>query len=686
VSGAHGKSLALLVGTANQTKDRYAMPVALPVRAFAVALALGAATTYAQTPATVAGASLEDLLAVEVTSVSKKEEALFRAPSAIAVLTGEDIRRSGAATVPDALRLIPGLQVAAIDGSKWAVTARGFNSHYANKLLVLVDGRSIYNAATSGVHWSMQDVPLDEIERIEVIRGPGAALWGANAMNGVINIITKPARLTQGGTVTLSTGSLDRGSMSARYGGRIGEESYFRFYTTYTSLGPTVANDDVPPADAARIGHAGFRVDARLTVRDVLTASGSFSNGTIGQRQQLVTGVLPWNSTTIIRPTYADGVVGVVRWDRTLSTRSNLFVQATFERSSRDETLFDIRENAVNLDLEHRIGAGTHDVVWGLGQRLTSDLLNGSFAFTMNPAARRVTLTNAFVQDSITLIPDVLTATVGSKFEYSTASGANAQPNVRLSYSPERRHNVWSSVSHAVRTPARLEQGMQFNAAVFPTATLPAVVRVSGNPALRPERLTAFEVGYRVQPSRQVQIDTTAFYNRYRDLVELQPYVEIEAVPAPLHLVAGQRYANRDGDDSYGVEALLRVQPTRVWTLEGAVTRFTADIHSDPTSVSSTEAVNAGSPKMHWRTTSRLTLGRRLEADATLFHVGAVASAKAPAYTRLDLRLGWSQGPLGFSVTGQNLLDANHLEFDRIDGRIASRIPRSATARLTWVF
>jgi iron complex outermembrane receptor protein len=227
---------------------------------------------------------------------------------------------------------------------------------------------------------------------------------------------------------------------------------------------------------------------------------------------------------------------------------------------------------------------------------------------------------------------------------------------------------------------------MQLNYAAFPTPALPVVLRISGNPNLAAEHMTAFEAGYRVQPSRRIQFDATAFYNRYRDLVELEPYTLIEVQPAPIHLVDGRRYSNRERGNTYGAEALLHVQAMRNWTVEAAVTRFTADIDRDPASVSSTEAFNAGSPKLQWRTSSRLTLPARIEVDATLFRVGEVLSAAAPAYTRLDLRLGWGRGPLGVSVSGQNLLDASHVEFDRIDGRVGSQIPRGATGRLTWSF
>jgi iron complex outermembrane receptor protein len=304
----------------------------------------------------------------------------------------------------------------------------------------------------------------------------------------------------------------------------------------------------------------------------------------------------------------------------------------------------------------------------------------------MLPAARRIALTNVFAQDAITLVPDVLTATVGSKAEYSTAVGANAQPSVRLSYSPERHHSIWTAISHAVRTPSRLEQAMQVNFAALETAELPVVLRASGHPDVGAEHVTAYEAGYRVQVSRRVQFDAAAFYNRYYHLLQYEPYSLVEFVPAPIHVVIGQRYSNSDGAESYGAEALVRIQAMRRWTVEAAATQLTAHIEGDLASVSSTEAVNASSPKWQWHTASRLALPGNIEADATLYRVGEVAAAGAPAYSRLDLRLGWGRGPLDFSLTGQNLLHADHLEFDRIDAFVGSRVPRRATARLTWTF
>jgi iron complex outermembrane receptor protein len=641
---------------------------------------------FAQVPtASLGDISLEDLLAVEVTSVSKKEQALFRAPSAIAVITGEDIRRAGAISIPEALRLVPGLQVASLDGNKWAVSARGFNSLYANKLLVLIDGRSIYNATNSGVHWDMQDVPVEDIERIEVIRGPGAALWGANAVNGVINIITKPARLTQGGHVSLSAGTLDRGSASVRYGGRVGPETYYRFYTKYFSRDRTKPHLDGDPADDWRVGHVGFRVDAQLSAADTLFAAASYSKGDIGQRGDVLTSPVPFTGFTSREPLDATGIAAQVRWNRTLSPSSDMFVQASFDEARRDEVTIGTDYDVINVDVQHHFTSGRHDVVWGAGQRLTADSERGTFMLSVTPAEERVGLTNIFAQDEITIVPSVVTATIGSKFEYSTLNGGNIQPNARISVSPTPSQNIWGAVSHAVRTPSRIELGMRLNYAAFPGAGLPVLLSILGNPDFEPEHLTAFEAGYRVQPVRRVQIDTTIFYNRYRDLVGLEPVTFVESLPAPTHVVVGLRFANHDRAETYGMETLVRVEPMRRWTIEASHSRLRANFLD--TIPGATTPVNANSPTQQWHLASRLTLPADVEVDATLYRVAALVMANAPAYSRLDLRLGWTfRGNLGLSLVGQNLLDSDHLEFNLIDGRVGSRIPRTAAAKVTWQF
>jgi iron complex outermembrane receptor protein len=651
-------------------------------------LVLHANATHAQQPSSRLGdISLEDLLAVEVTSVSKKEEALFRAPSAIAVVTGEDIRRSGAANIPDALRLVPGLQVASVDGNKWAISARGFNSLYANKLLVLIDGRSIYNATNSGVHWDMQDLPMDEIERIEVIRGPGASLWGANAVNGVINIITKPARLTQGGAVAMSAGSLDRGSPSIRYGGRVGSETYYRVFAKYRSLGKTTPYKAGDPADDWKVGQVGFRLDAQLSPSDTLVASASYSQGEIGNLVNVRTGLGPGDSFRSTAPNEAESVNGLLRWNRVLSPTSDLFVQATFDKAHRSEAILDVNYDVANVEFQHHVAAGRHDVVWGVGQRLTTDREQGTFMFSVTPASERVMLTNVFAQDEITIVPSVMSVTAGSKFEYSTLSGGSLQPSIRMSLSPTSRQNVWSAVSHAVRTPSRFELGMRLNYAAIPTPGLPVLLSILGNPDFAPERVTAFEAGYRVQPIARVQIDATAFYNRYRDLAHFEPVTFVETIPAPTHVVAGLQYANHDNAETHGVETLIRVQPARRWMVEASHTLFKATYLDADDEEAVAEPINANSPSQQWQLKSRLTLPADVELDGTLFHVGELVGANAPSYSRLDIRLGWTfKGIFEASLIGQNVLEPDHLEFDFIDGLVGSRIPRSVAARVTWQF
>jgi iron complex outermembrane recepter protein len=633
--------------------------------------------------------SLEELLNVEVTSVSKKEEALFRASSAIAVLTSEDLRRSGASSIPDALRLVPGLQVAAVDGNRWAVSARGFNSLYANKLLVLIDGRSIYNATYSGVFWDMQDVPLENIDRIEVIRGPGAALWGANAVNGVINIITKAARLTQGAYVATSAGSLDRGSITARYGGTIGPHSYYRVTTKYLNRGQTVSNGGVPPNDAWQMGLAQFRLDTKLSATDAIVTSVGFATGDMGQSRQMVTGVMPWDQAPLTEPVHAKDINARFRWNRTISSASDLSVQASFEDTDRSETLIGTTVTVGSIEFQHHVRTGRHDIVWGAGQRVTSDRERTTFGFGMTPNRARVALTNLFAQDQIALIPDRLQVTVGSKFEYvSIGDAVHVQPNVRLSYTPTRGQTIWGAVSEAVRTPSRNELAMTYRYAAIPGEGLPMVLAIVGNPDLRPERVRAFEVGYRIQPTSRVQIDSTAFVNDYYDLQTLANTVFVETDPGPAHLVAGLRYTNGARAHMRGAEVLGRVQALRSWMLEGAVSGLSAsfDARRSPEFVAPPR--NVYSPTMQWRLTSRLSLPFQLEADTTLFRVGSIDAllGSLPAYSRLDARIGWSSRHWNISLIGQNLASDSHVEFDGIDGLVGSRIPRSATARVTWAF
>ena len=416
------------------------------VAALSFVLTLQAVTAGGQTR-DLTDISLEDLINIRVTSVSKKEQDLFVTPSAAFVLTNEAIRRSGATSIPDALRLVPGMQVAQIDGNKWAISTRGFNALFSNKLLVLIDGRVVYTPVTGGVYWDLQDFPIDDIDRIEVIRGPGSTVWGANAVNGVVNIISKSSRLTHGGLVTASSGTSDPAIVSLRYGGRVATHGSYRLFVKQSNRGAMEDAAGNAGHDQSRLTQAGFRADLDLSPIDSLTVQGSVLNGSSGQR------VIAHLARYAPSPRAEESTISpirvrnaVARWERTLSPKSSFSVQAFWDHSYR--LVVNKAETAQTLDLEmqhHLAVGGRHNLVWGVGQRFSSDRIDVVFAEYFDPASSRTRLFNAFVQDEIALVPGRLNLTVGSKLEHNTFAGLELQPTARIAWFPTPRQSVWGA-------------------------------------------------------------------------------------------------------------------------------------------------------------------------------------------------------------------------------------------------
>jgi iron complex outermembrane receptor protein len=438
-------------------------------------------------PSDLAVASLEDLMNIEVTSVSKKEEKLFQTAAAVYVITQDEIRRSGLTSIPELLRLVPGVTVARIDGTKWAISARGFNGRLANKLLVLIDGRSVYSPETSGVYWEVQDLLLEDIERIEVIRGPGGTLWGANAVNGVINIITKRAEDTQGVLVTAGGGSEERGFGSFRYGARMGEHADYRVYGKYFKRIGLVDALGRSANDGQQALRAGGRVDWTLTDRDELTLQGDIYGTRLRETPTVVSPDNPF-APFANRPGEFTGGHVLGRWTRAFSKRSDLALQVYYDRFDRD--LFDLADhiNTFDVDLQHHVALGQqHDVVWGLGYRLVSHEAHGDSATPIhfNPARKTAHLFSGFAQDEITLVKDRLRLMVGAKLEHNQFSGFEAQPSIRVSWTPSSKQAVWAAVSRAVRTPVRSEQDIKASIQTVPgPGGLPIIVTVFREPKL----------------------------------------------------------------------------------------------------------------------------------------------------------------------------------------------------------
>jgi iron complex outermembrane receptor protein len=503
--------------------------------------------------------SLEELMGVEVTSVSKKEEKLFDAAAAIYVITQEDIRRSGATSIPEALRNVPGLEVVRLNANTWQISARGFVTT-ANKILVLIDGRSVYTPLFAGVFWDVQDTLLEDLDRIEVIRGPGGTLWGANAVNGVINIITKSAKETHGWLLTGGGGTEERAFGGARYGGKLGENARYRFYAKYFNRDDMVFPDGRDAADQWQMGQGGFRVDWDASEKNLLTLQGDLYVGEVGG-QVVASPTPPFLSMT-------DASVGggnlLGRWTHHVSDISNVQLQVYYDRTERRiPGFFSEDRDTFDVDVQHRFPWGRrHDIIWGIGYRYTQDKVDSSFSVSVDPAQRATDLLSLFMQDDITLLPNRLRLTLGSKFEHNDFSGFEIQPNVRLAWTPSARQTVWAAVSRAVRTPTRLELDIHLSAVQIPSMP-PIVLRVFGNPDFVSEELLAYELGYRVQPYPRLSLDIAAFYNVYDNLLSLEGPGPPQLSPPVVVIPFTQ--ANKLQGETHGVEVLANYHLADWW-------------------------------------------------------------------------------------------------------------------------
>jgi iron complex outermembrane receptor protein len=514
-------------------------------------------------------ASLEQLINVKVTSVSKKEEKLFRAAAAVYVITQDDIRRSGATNIPDLLRMAPGVHVAQIDANIWAISIRGFSARYSNKVLVLIDGRTVYAPSFSGVFWDHQGLPLEDIDRIEVIRGPGATVWGANAVNGVINIMTKSARATQGGLVTAGTGSEQKALGVLRYGGQIGSQGSYRVFGRYFKVDDMVLPDGRQGVDGWRRLQGGFRSDWRLSPRDSLTVEGDlFSNRGAQTRWSAFIVVSPlvraFNEELTVR---GGNLLG--RWNRTLSGGSELSLQVYYDSYRRVDLGVPETLNTLDLDFQHHLAFGSrHDIVWGLAYRVATSGVTPGYTISFSPPERTDNLYSTFVQDEIRMT-DSLWFTLGSKFEHNAYTGFEFEPSLRLAWTPSRRHTIWAAASKAIRQPSRVETALSTPLAEFPgyDGSL-QVINFQGNPNLKTEQLRDYEIGYRAQASRGLSFDVATFISSYRRLQNIEqgrPY--FVSSPPPPRLVLPWTYGNQGRARNYGAELSASWNVTSSWRI-----------------------------------------------------------------------------------------------------------------------
>ncbi|MGH9736969.1 MAG: TonB-dependent receptor plug domain-containing protein [Candidatus Acidiferrales bacterium] len=639
--------------------------------------------------------TLEQLGNVEVTTASKEPKEVWNTPAAIYVLTSEDIRRSGATNIPDLLRLVPGVEVAEIDSDHWAVGIRGFGSEFSKSVLVLIDGRSVYSPLFSGVYWNVQNVMLEDIDRIEVIRGPGGTIWGANAVNGVINIITKSAKDTQGALVSMSGGDVDQGTGSFRYGGGNGSNFNFRVYGMGFGRAAEY-HPDHSSFDEWQMGQGGFRTDTTLNPRDSLTLQGDMYKGYDGERVSM-SSYSPPSAQIFDDPHNVAGGNLLGRWHRQIDQNSDFQLQAYYDRTSRLSPQLDEIRNTYDVDfLYHRNLNGRQDILLGAGGRWSPDNITQKFA-TLNftPNQETDSIYSWFLQDEVSIMPARLSLTFGSKFEHNNYSGFEVQPNARLLWTPTDHQSFWAAITRAVRTPSRLDQDLQLTD--FVSANPPIFFRVLGSPTFQSEQLLGTEAGYRQLLRNTLYVDVEFFYNDYNDLYGYGTTSLLsEANPAPAHIVVRIPLANATAGDATGFEISPDWKPRSWWELRGSYSYLYLYVHDRAGVAGSfnglvTSSDNGSSPHHELEAQSLLNLPKRLEFDTTLRYVSALpAQTSVPAgptvgaYSTADARLGWHvSDTLELSFVGQNLLQAHHPEFGGDDGPLVG-IRRSFYGKITW--
>jgi iron complex outermembrane recepter protein len=605
--------------------------------------------------------SIEQLMNLQVTSVSKRPERLSQTASAIQVITQEDIRRSGASSLAEALRLATNLQVAQLDSRQWVISARGFNGTAANKLLVLIDGRTVYTPLFSGVFWDVQEVPLADVDRIEVISGPGATLWGANAVNGVINVITKDAKDTQGLLLVGGGGTEQHGFGTVRLGAALGSSARARIYGRGFDRDATTLPGGQGAADDWYLGQGGFRMDWEASSASRVTLQGDLYDGRIAQDSG---GDIAVSGRNVI-----------AKWSRTLSERSSFAGHLYYDRTHRDiPRLFGEDLDTYDVDLQHatRLGA-RHDVVWGLGYRLINDRTvvgsDSTLAFLPSHVARQ--WFTGFVQDEIALVPDRLHLALGSKIEHNDYTGFEVQPSGRVNWTLSPSATLWVAVSRAVRTPSRVDREL------FAPARSPYFF--TGGPNFHSEEELAYELGYRHQQG-SIALSVATFYSRYHGLRSLEQVNP--PAPAPIVIANGQ-----DGE-SYGAELTADYRVTDRWRLRAGYTELRVHVWANPGSTDTSRgATESQIPDRQFLLLSSVDLPAHLGLAVWFRAIDDINHQLVPAYAELNATLTWRPtASLDLSLVGQNLLHDQHREFGASTSPNRRDIQRGVYGAVAWRF
>jgi len=647
-------------------------------------------------PATLKNLSLEELSQIDVTSPSKVPTPAFRTPVAIYVITGDDIRRSGVTTIPDALRLAPGVEVARIDGSKWSVGIRGFGTRLSRSVLVLIDGRTVYTPLFAGTYWEVQDTLLEDIDRIEVIRGPGGTIWGPNAVDGVINIISKSTKDTQGTFASVGGGNIEQGFANVRYGGSTAAGGLtYRVYAKAYTRGPEFHFDN-DNFDDWRGAQGGFRMDWQTGSRDSFTVQGDLYKQADGERVTLGTYTPPTESTFDGNADLSGGNL-LARWTRKLGGDDDFQLQAYYDRTNRYEPNFGENRDTFDVDSVVRMKVQSRQqFIYGLGARFSDGrFLEVGSGLVFYPANVLDYLLTGFFQDDITLVDRKLSLSAGSKVLRTNFTGFELEPSARLMWTPTDKHTFWASVTHAVRTPSQAEEDFYLSSYLGPAGGLPLFARFNANPDFAPEKLNGYELGYRTLLGKNVFIDLAGFWNHYHDLFSQDLAGPIttestlpfpEPAPPPFHILIPAQFRNDLYGFTTGGEIGPEWRPTQFWRLRASYSYLNMNLSKAPgTALGGTPAsVEGASPRHEIDAQSSFDLPKKLQLDLVYRYVSALPAVSAPAYSTGDARIAWRfVSNLELSVAGRDLFQPYHVEYAADPGGPVA-IRRSVFASLAW--
>ena len=633
--------------------------------------------------------SLEQLGKVEVTSVSKTPEEIWNTPAAIFVLTQQDIQRSGVTTIPAALRLVPGVEVARISSNKWSIGIRGFGSRLSRDVLVLIDGRTVYTTLLAGTYWEVQNVLLEDIDRIEVIRGPGGTIWGPNAVNGVINIITKASKDTHGELVSVGGGTVDQGFFNARFGGGNGSTFDYRMYALGFERGPEYHFDRMN-YDSWRAVQGGFRMDFTKNDRDYFTVQGDIYDEGAGETVTATSYTPPYSQLIAGTARLSGGNI-LARWQHKQGEGKDFQVQAYYDRTNRHEPNFTDLRDTFDLDILDRFPLpGRQHITWGFGARFSRGtnptVVSGLFFI---PQSRTNELFTGFFQDEIELFPKRLSLSVGTKVLTTTYTGWQWQPSARLLWTPTQRQSLWGAYTHSVRTPSDAERAFYLTGFIgIAPSGLPFFARFNANPEFGSEEVNGYEVGYRRLFAQQVYVDVAAFYNHYSGLFseDLLGAPFVENTPPPTHLLLPAEFGNGLVGTTRGIEIAPEWRPTSFWRLRASYSFLQMRIKKSPGSldIGSSTFIEGSNPRHQANIQSGFDIGKAFTLDLTYRYVSALGALTIPSYSTADVRFAWKLNQeFEASIVGQNLLQPRHYEFASDPGPSVG-IKRSVYGQLTW--